>query len=550
MRNPPRSPQGQLHGQKKLRRGAAGFATVVVVLVVVGAMALTLFGAGVVSRALDVYDGNVWLWSSTNGSAARVNTSSGHVDMRYALKDAQGHDVAVIQTDSHLLLHDRTAGTVTSINLTSLGITKSVTVPAGASTSVSMWKNVVILADGPSGELRRLDPGNLSSKGEPLRLNPGLLTGEFDTDGRYWVASPKQGTAQAVTAESGSMRLRKNREATVAGVDHNLQLSVLDHGAAIIDRTSGEVVVVGEDGKTRKVAAPDVRDGQVPARTAGSVIAIAIPKSRQVVLIEGGKVRTAKVPGSGELGQAAMFAGRLYVADDAGKQVLELTDSDTVSNRISTADSNGPVSIAQQEGSLLINELHGDSGYVVNNHHEVKKFNKQTGGGGPSKTVVASNEPKNNALKPATSLLSQGVGQTTKPGLLTPPTRPGDSAAQPGAPGPGQQPAGPPAVPPVQSSPVPTGVAAHIINGGRNIQVTWNAVQVPPGSKLDTYNVYACPASIGSTMGRCYSIVSSNTTSTIFSNGDGNQLTTFTVSSVIDGKESAQSARSKPPSSG
>ncbi|MGI8646669.1 MAG: hypothetical protein DLM55_05390 [Acidimicrobiales bacterium] len=548
MRNPPRSPQGQPRGQKKLRRGAAGFATVVVVLVVVGTMALTLFGAGVVSRALDVYDGNVWLWSSTNGSAARVNTSSGRVDMRYALKDAQGHDVAVIQTDNRLLLHDRTSGTVTSIDLTSLDTTKSVTVPVGASTSVSIWHDVVILADGPAGELRRLDPNNLSSKGEPLRLSPGLVTGDFDTDGHYWVASPKQGVAQAVTAASGSMKLRKNREATVADVNHNLQLSVLNHGAAIIDRTSGEVVVVGEDGNTRKVAAPDVRDGQVPARTAGSVIAIAVPKSRQVVLIEGGKVRTVTVPGSGELGQAAMFAGRLYVADDTAKQVLELTGSGPVSNRISTADSNGPVSIAQQEGSLLINEPRGDSGYVVNNHHEVKKFNKQAGGGRHSNTIVA-NEPQDNALKPATSLLGQGAGQTTKPGLLAPPARPGNSAAQPGAPQ-FTQPAGPPAVPPVQSSPVPTGVAAHIINGGRNIQVTWNAVQVPPGSKLDTYNVYACPASIGSAMGRCYSIVSSNTTSTIFTRGDGNELTTFTVSSVIDGKESAQSARSKPASFG
>ncbi|MGH3426149.1 MAG: hypothetical protein ACRDQZ_01000, partial [Mycobacteriales bacterium] len=168
-------------GTMRLRKNSTGFATAGLVCMVVGAMTLTLFGVGVVSHTLDVYDGNVWLWSSANGSTQRANLDSGKVDMRFGLKDAKNHDIDVTQTDSHLLLHDRTSGVITSVNLADLSSGASVAVPSGKSSTVAMWNDTVLLVNPTQGKIRRLDPGSLKTVGKPLMLEPNLIPGTFDS---------------------------------------------------------------------------------------------------------------------------------------------------------------------------------------------------------------------------------------------------------------------------------------------------------------------------------------------------------------------------------
>ncbi len=388
-------------GTKRLRHGSAGFATVGMVFTVVSTMVITLFGVGAVSRALDVYDGNVWWWSSQNSSTQRINTPSGRVDVRFALKDAQGHDVIVVQTDTHLLLHDRSVGTVTSIDLSDLSADATLDVPPGTSTSVTMWEDVVLLVDGPQGIVRRLDPDRMQTRGEPLRLTPGLVTGAFDTEGRYWLASPADGTVVAVTAGAGPTGLRVDQTVEVAEPEHKLRLTVLDQGAAVIDET-GDAVTVVNNGQIRRVSVPGLGSTLVSSRTTSDVIAIAVPDSRQIVLIEGGRVRTVVVPGDGELGEAMMFAGRIYVVDSGGL-VLVVSTSGAVTSRISTPTGNGPVTLEQREGHLLINQPDGPTGHVVDESHRVKTVTKYVdAGSGPQSDTVASNGPKEKAPEPET----------------------------------------------------------------------------------------------------------------------------------------------------
>jgi len=532
------------------------------VFTVVGAMMATLFGAGSVSRALDVSDGNGWLWSSQNSSTQRINMRSGDVDMRFMLKDAQGHDVAVVQTDAHLLLHDRSAGTVTSIDLSDLGVKATLGVPPGESTSVAMWKDVVLLVDGPSGVVRRLDPDNLGTKGEPLRLSPGLVTGAFDVEGRYWVASPADGTVLAVTAEPGSMRLRIQQTVRVAEPKHELKLTVLDKGAAVIDET-GDVVVVINNGQTRRVSVPGLGSTVVGQRTTGPVIAIAVPGSRQIVLIDGDQVRTIVLPGEGELGEAVLFAGRIYAVDSAAGSVLVLDTSGVVKGQISTPSSSGPVTLEQREGHLLINQPDGPTGHVVDKSHEVRTVTKYVNAGsGPQEDTLPSNGPKQKAPKPETRPIASPELSVPTAGLDlsdqdAKPNDAGDTPApsptapqQPERPAPAPTPAPAPAPapkptpsPPQTNNAVPTGVTA-VRKNSQDVTVSWNAVSIPPGSSLDRYNVYSCTKTGQS----CQNLYTSKTTSVdvvkFSADAGGGAGATFKVSSIINGRESALSALS------
>ncbi len=637
-----------LRGRKRLHKTSGGFATIGLVSTVIGAMALTLFGVGSMSRAIDVFDGNMWLWSAQSGSTQRVNIEAGTVDMRYGLKDAKNHDVNIVQTDTHLLLHDRTAGTVTSIDLSNLDEGARLAVQPGIDSSVAMWNDTVLLVDAPRGQIRRLDPQDLKAKGKTVQLTPGLVPGGFDSEGRYWIASPEDGAVSALVVEKDSTKLRVEQKVAVAQPNHKLTLTALDKGAAVIDQT-GDAVVLVNNNKAHTMRVPGLGSAIVATRTTSPIIAVTVPDSRQVVLIEDGEVRTIGVEGAGLLGEAVVFEGRVYVIDSSGA-VLALDTSGKLKRRIATSARDTSVTMEQREGALIINEPGGPSGYVVNKTHNVKKVTKYTGSGtGPD--TVASNVPKKRAPKPTDKTTqsppatdsrpapspgdnkpgdnAQPAPETAKPSPQTPAPGRGDRPRAPGAPvlenvrggdgritldyyppnntggsgltaidiycnnsrvihdtnpGNGKQNASfrasngvactvqgyainsagssaaaiggtvtpvpatprptptPTPPPPATNDAVPTGVRASVASDG-SIQVTWNAVTVPAGSRLESYKIYACTTD-GATC--FYTFTSSSGNSATFPRPEGGYGTggRFRVTSVIDGKESARSAPS------
>ncbi len=430
---------------RRLRRTSAGFVTIGLICTVVSAMVLTLFGVRAIGGSLDIFDGNVWLSSSASGSTQRANVQSGKVDMRYTLKDASNHDLAIAQTDNNLLLHDRTTGIVTSVNLATLSSSASLSIPPGAGSSVAMWKNRVVLVDSAQGTVQRLNPDNLTSKGPPLHFTPGFVPGGFDNNGRYWLASTTEGAAISVIPDENSMQLRMDQKVSATKPNHQLKLTVLNQGAAVIDETDNAVIII-KDNQARRIAVPSLDSSIITARTTSSTIAITVPNSREIVLLDGDSVHGFTVDGTGPLGEAAVFAGQVYVTDSSATQVLELDVSGKVKNRIATADSGGAVSLEQREGALIINEPRGSAGYVVSKTHQITKITKYTdGGAGPEKDSVASNGPKQKAPTPATAppegqadrpsnAPASSNASTDNPEKTTPPPSRASDPAKPPAP--------------------------------------------------------------------------------------------------------------------
>ncbi|PZS06822.1 MAG: hypothetical protein DLM55_12175 [Acidimicrobiales bacterium] len=478
---------------RRLRRTSAGFVTIGLICTVVSAMVLTLFGLRAIGGSLDIFDGNVWLSSSASGSTQRANVNSGKVDMRYTLKDARNHDLAVAQTDNNLLLHDRTTGIVTSVNLSTLSSSASLSVPPGAGSSVAMWKNRVVLVDSAQGTIQRLNPDNLTSKSPPLHFTPGFLPGGFDNDGRYWLASTTEGAAIAVIPDENSMQLRVDQKVSATKPNHRLKLTVLNQGAAVIDETDDAVIVI-KGNQTRRIAVPNLDSSIITARTTSSTIAITVPNSREIVLLDGDSVHGFTVDGTGPLGEAAVFAGQVYVADSSATQVLELDISGKVKNRIATADSGGAVSLEQREGVLVINEPRGPAGYLVSKTHQITKITKYTdGGAGPEEDTVASNGPKQKAPTPTTAP-PQPQRQADRPSNASaPPNAPptGNSDTTPPRSSSTSNPAPSPSAPRNDKPRVPAPPVLKNARGGDG-QITLD--YYPPndtgGAKLEAIDIY------------------------------------------------------------
>jgi hypothetical protein len=355
------------------RRGSGGFVTVGVVLTVVGSMMATLFGAGAASRVLDVFDGNVWLWSASKGEVSRVNSASGRVDIRQPLTDTLNHRVQVIQTDKNLILRDLTTGKVTSLDLATLGISGTVATDPGEGITVALHKDTAFIIDSKRGVIRQVDPSSLSPVGKPLTFPNSLQGGAFDDDGKLWVAVPSEGTVVRVGAGRGGPS--KPETFPVTDTDHNVKLTVLDHGAALVDQTKGALFTI-RDEKVKPIEALAIAPtADVPPRNRGNVVPVTLPDERKILIERNGRITTFPVKVTGaKIGPAVAFNDRVYIND--GNSVLVYDYDGKQLQEIEVPDAGGQLELEVREEHLFINAPKTASARVIDSDHRIKPINK------------------------------------------------------------------------------------------------------------------------------------------------------------------------------
>ena len=86
------------------------------------------------------------------------------------------------------------------------------------------------------------------------------------------------------------------RTLTVADPGHDLILSSLDSGVAVLDNTTQTLAVATD--KVESVALGVASPGVVPQRTVGRPIAVTIPTERLVLLVDGTTVTRVTIPGT------------------------------------------------------------------------------------------------------------------------------------------------------------------------------------------------------------------------------------------------------------
>jgi hypothetical protein len=366
-------------------RVRGGLVTVGTVLALLAAMGLTVLGLGSADNAVANYDASSWLWSAARSELARVNGVTARVDTRVEVPATRRHPMQVTQTDRLLVLRDLNTGQISTLDLATLQITATTPTTPGLGVSVALHEDAAFVVDAVQGVVRQLDPRSLAPVGEPVRYPPGITGGAFDGEGRLWVAVPAEGTVSAITpavlpSEAADPPVGSPRVQTydVAEASHELVVSTLDDGVAVLDRTAGTLVTVVE-GATRRTALASTLTGPgiLPVRTSGPVVPVTVPGQRQVHAIgDGGEVRSFTVPGDGDrLGPAVAWAGRFYCADEAAGTVYAFDATGQLTDTI-RGRWGGPLELEVRENYLFINAPDAATARVVDDSHQVREVDK------------------------------------------------------------------------------------------------------------------------------------------------------------------------------
>ena len=303
----------------------SGRGTVVSLTTVVGlllATALTVLGVGAADNAVASFDASTWMWSSQRSEVDRVNGVTARVDTRTRIKDAQNHEIHISQTDKYLVLRDLTTGQVSALDLTTLQISAVMPTTPGLGVSVALHGEAAFVIDSVQGQVRQLDPRSLAPSGDSLTFPPGLAPGAFDGKGTLWVGVPSEGTVVAIVPGVNGNGPKVVRTVTVAPPNHDLVLTVLDQGVAVLDNTQATLMTVLDD-RVDAVPVPIDKPALLPARSSGSAVPLTVAEDRRVYVVENGHVRDFTVPGSGSLSPAVSFAGHVYCADPVAGVVYE-----------------------------------------------------------------------------------------------------------------------------------------------------------------------------------------------------------------------------------
>ncbi|MDG4811187.1 fibronectin type III domain-containing protein [Micromonospora sp. WMMD1120] len=363
-----------------------GLVTVGTVAALLAAMGLTVLGLGAADNAVANYDASSWLWSAARSELARVNGVTARVDTRTEIPAARQHPMQVTQTDRLLLLRDLQTGQVSSLDLATLQLGATTPTTPGLGVSVALHEDSAFVVDAVQGIVRQLDPRSLTPVGEPVRYPPGITGGTFDGEGRLWIAVPSEGTVSAITAATlpsapasapgAGLSPEKVASYDVAEPSHELVVTALDDGVAVLDRTAGKLVRV-QRGEVRPTPLTLPGPAEMPTRTSGPRVPVTVTAERRVLLVgDGGQESTFTVPGEGNrLSPAVAWADRFYCADEATGTIYSFDAGGRLVETIK-GRANGPLELEVRENHLFINSPDASTARVVDDKHQVREVNK------------------------------------------------------------------------------------------------------------------------------------------------------------------------------
>jgi hypothetical protein len=369
------------------RMGKGGWVTLGTVVTLTAAMGLTVLGLGVADHAVASFDASAWLWSAAKSEIARVNGVTGRVDTRVEVAAATNHPMEVSQTDRFLVLRDLATGQVSSLDLTTLQVAATTRTTAGLGVSVAVHDGAAFVVDAVQGMVRQIDPHTLVPVGEAVRFPPGITGGTFDGAGRLWVAVPSEGTVAAITAAplpapggvaagAAGPTPQRVRTVTVAGPSHDLVMSTLDDGVAVLDRTTSTLTTVRGD-RQRAVPLRLRGPGSLPPHTDGARVPVTAPDDRQIVVVgDGAPVADFTVSGAGRVRPAIAWAGWVYCADEQTGTVRAFDASGRLVDTIQVKGAGGLLELEVREDHLFVNAPNASTARVIDDNHRVRVVDK------------------------------------------------------------------------------------------------------------------------------------------------------------------------------
>jgi len=366
--------------------------TMATVLVLVAGLGLTVRGLGAADEALASFDASSWVWSRGKAEIARINGPNAKVDTRVNIGPAlRGHQLQVTQSDRYVLLRDVNTGAIGSMDLTDLQAFWNGQSQPGIGVSVALHEDVAFVVDAVQGKVQQVDPESLQPVGEALQFPPGISGGAFDGAGLLWIAAPTEGTVTVIKPSEDAAGPVVLRSEAVAGPSHDLAVSALDKGVAVLDRTTNALVKVDDQGAGKPTTLPLDGIGELPPRTDGETIVVTVPSDRKVYTIGAAGVRDG-----GDLRAAVAYQGYVYVPENDGT-VHVFDQSGQRRKPIDIKRPGGDLELDVRENHLFINAPGTSTARVVDDKHTVRvvdKYDNDVLGGDPPPVKTPPQKPQ------------------------------------------------------------------------------------------------------------------------------------------------------------
>lgn len=391
------------------------------VLALTAGLGLTVLGLGSADQAVASYDAASWVWSEAKSEVARINGITAKVDTRKLVPKANGHEVTIAQNDRFVILRDQSTGAIGTMDLSNLAETwvQSQTAGAGQGVRVALDEHSAFVIDTVQGQVQQIDPATLGPIGEALHFTPGISGGEFDGKGHLWIASPSEGTVTSITplaTPSGSTGGRAAADGAnsqvkttpVATPSHDLVLSTMNDGVAVLDRTTNQLTTIRSDVR-KDVTLPLTGPGELSDKVDGEQVPVTVKDSRHVYVVNDktGTRTDFSVPGDGTaLEPAVAWQGYFYVADSDTGAVHVFDSSGQEQKGFGFTNPGGPLDMDVREGYLFINAPNSSVAKVVDDAHTVRTVDKYADdilGGDPPKTPPVAPPPPPKPSKPLVS---------------------------------------------------------------------------------------------------------------------------------------------------
>lgn len=232
-----------------LRRGpgSRGFLSAGTAVVLLVSSVAMVTGTGFKFGETKLRDGVTWIFNRKDGEVARVNGSSGKVELKIALPGSSGKDLEIVQRDNAVLVVDRETGEVASLDVNGLEVAARTDFGTTEDLDVVIGDDVAYVVDRVGGTVQRVDPADLRRIGAPLAAGEQLTEGVADNAGRLWVA--RNATGEIIRLDpDGSEGLVEKVRRQLAGPDARLEITLVDDAIVVTDAASGKQWRLDEDG--------------------------------------------------------------------------------------------------------------------------------------------------------------------------------------------------------------------------------------------------------------------------------------------------------------
>jgi hypothetical protein len=518
---PDEASQGEASEGSARSRGIVSVGTV---LTVVGALLATLLGGGLAGRANTLRDGNTWLLAAAKDGierVLRVNPGSGEVDIEAPLPPlpkGSPDQIRLEQSNAGTAVVDESSGETFSWDATAGQWQRSPNRFVAGSTDLLLTASAAFAVDHAGGQVRQLEPAQLSDVGAPLRLRGEVTASVADGTDLLWLAVPSHHQVVAVQAGTQGPTVRREYELTGAGMD--LRLTPLKSGVMVGDLSGSALyrALPGRDAVERIADLPGGSGAITASSSDDDTGAVLSPQAGTLTRVAPAGDRRAQSFSLGalaghEFGPPVVFSDHVYLADYSTGLLLQAADGAVEPVAQQPRLDPGKFDVFVDDGRLWANAPTGEHAFSVDGSGRVVPVDKSSAGKvntapRPAKTIAArTGSPR--VPRKSTAPPAQRPAAVKRPASTTPaagPTTAASTSSGPAAPVPVASPATPATTPPVATTsaspsptPQPPGAPANLgaAPGDGTLAVTWQPPVVGAGT-VPGYVVQWSPAGGGS----------------------------------------------------